>query len=268
MKILFIGDIVGRVGRRIVKEKVQYYVDKYDIDFVIANGENASHGKGLTKHNYEELIDAGVDVITLGNHYKGKSEIYSYIGNVDNLLKPINILEKFPGDGSAVYDVDGISVRVTNVLGSAFINENVSSPYLSILETMEDEEQALIHIVDFHAEATGEKKSLGFALDGKVSAVLGTHTHVQTKDYQILPNGTAYISDVGMCGFADGVLGFTKESVVNRNIFGGVGRFEPPTEGRALFSAVVMDFDEQTGKCKEIFPIYYVEELNNERKDY
>ena len=260
MRILFIGDIVGRVGRRIVKEKTSYFVDKYNIDFVIANGENASHGKGLTKHNYDELIEAGVDVITLGNHYNGKNELQYYIDHVDNLLRPINLTGNFPGDGSAVYDVDGISVRVTNILGSAFINETVSSPYLSLLEILEEGEPSTIHIIDFHAEATGEKKSFGFAVDGKVSAVLGTHTHVQTKDYQILPEGTAFISDVGMCGFADGVLGFTKESVVNRNIFGGVGRFEPPNEGRGLFSAVVLDVDDVSGKCKEIFPIYYLED--------
>ncbi|MBR0294791.1 MAG: TIGR00282 family metallophosphoesterase [Bacilli bacterium] len=259
MKVLFVGDIVGRVGRRMVKERVPYYVDKYKIDFVIANGENASHGKGLTKNNYYELIDAGVDVITLGNHYNSKSETESYIGRVDNLIRPINILSEYPGDGSAIYDIDGVSIRVTNVLGSAFINENVSSPYLSVLEVLE-EEPATIHIVDFHAEATGEKKSFGYALDGKVSAVLGTHTHIQTRDYQIFPEGTAYISDVGMCGFADGVLGFTKESVMNRNLFGGTGKFQPPDEGRGLFSAVVMDFDDTTGKCKEIFPIYYLED--------
>lgn len=260
LRILFIGDIVGKIGRRMVKEKVPFYTDKYQIDFVIANGENASHGKGLTRSNYNEIIDAGVDVITLGNHYSSKSDTYNYIGRVDNLIRPINILSKFPGDGSAIYDVDGISIRVTNVLGSAFINENVSSPYLSILELIEEEEPAIIHIVDFHAEATGEKQSLGYALDGKVSAVLGTHTHVQTKDYHILPNGTAYISDVGMTGFADGVLGFDKETVIKKNLLGGEGRFEPPDEGRGLFSAVIMDFDETNGKCKEMFPIYFEEE--------
>ena len=260
MKVLFIGDIVGKVGRRIVKEKLPFFVDKYQIDFVIANGENASHGKGLTRHNYYELIDAGVDVITLGNHYNSKSELESYIGHVDNLIRPINLLKDFPGEGSAIFDVDGVSIRVTNVLGSAFINETVSLPYLSILELLEEEEQATIHIIDFHAEATGEKKSLACALDGKVSAVLGTHTHVQTKDCQILPEGTGYISDVGMCGFANGVLGFSKESVLNRILLGGSGRMEPPDEGRGLFSAVVLDIDDLTGKCKEIFPIYHLED--------
>ena len=243
-----------------IKERVPYYVDKYGIDFVIANGENASHGKGLTKHNYDEIINDGVDVITLGNHYNSKNEMSSYISRVDNLIRPANLMSEYPGDGTAIYDVDGISVRVTNILGSAFINENVTNPYLAVLQILEEEEPATIHIVDFHAEATGEKKSLGFALDGKVSAVLGTHTHVQTKDAQILPNGTAYISDVGMCGFRDGVLGFSKETVINRNIFGGTGKFEPPDEGRGLFSAVIMEFDDISGKCNEIFPIYFVED--------
>ncbi len=260
MKILFIGDIVGPIGRRMVKEKTPYFVEKYDIDFVIANGENTTHGKGLIRHHYDELIDDGVDVITLGNHYDSKNEIRRYIDNVDNLIRPANLLNSYPGVGTAIYDVNGVSIRVTNILGSAFINENVNSPYLTMLEILAEEEQATIHIVDMHAEATGEKKSFAFALDGKVSAVLGTHTHIQTRDYQILPEGTAYISDVGMTGYADGVLGFSKESVVGKLMYGEQTKFEVPQEGRGLFSAVVLDIDDLSGKCTNIFPIYYEEE--------
>ncbi len=260
MKILFIGDIVGSIGRRMIKEKVPYFVDKYDIDFVIANGENATHGKGLIRHHYDELINDGVDVITLGNHYDSKNEIRRYIDNVDNLIRPANLLNSYPGVGTAIYDVNGVSVRVTNILGSAFINENVNSPYLTMLEILAEEEPATIHIVDMHAEATGEKKSFAFALDGKVSAVLGTHTHIQTRDYQILPEGTAYISDVGMCGFADGVLGCSKESVVGKLMYGQQTKFEVPEEGRGLFNAVVLEIDDLSGKCTNIFPIYYEEE--------
>ena len=260
MKILFIGDIVGKIGRRIVKEKLPYFVDKYGIDFVIANGENATHGKGLVRHHYDELIDSGIDVITLGNHYDSKSEIVKYIDRVDRLVRPINLLNSFPGDGSAVYEVDGITIRVTNVLGAVFMKEQVNSPYLSILELLDNEEPTNIHIIDFHGEATGEKRSFAYAFDGKVTAVIGTHTHVQTNDYCILDNGTAYISDVGMAGFNDGVLGFEKNSVVKTIMYGEKSKFLPPEEGRGLFSAVVIDVDEQSGKANDIFPIYYVEE--------
>ena len=242
-----------------VKEKLPYFVNKYEIDFVIANGENVTHGKGLIKKHYEELIDAGVDVITLGNHYNSKNEITKYLDRVDRLIRPINLRNAFPGDGSALFDLDGITVRVTNILGSAFINEDVNSPYLSMLELLEAEEPATIHIVDFHGEATGEKQSFAYVFDGKVSAVLGTHTHVQTNDYQILEKGTAFISDVGMTGFKDGVLGFEKNSVIKKNMYGQMSKFEPPEEGKGIFSAVVVDIDDITGLAKQIFNIYYTE---------
>ena len=260
MKILFIGDIVGKVGRRMIKEKLPYFIKKYDIDFVIANGENATHGKGLIRHHYEELIDAGVDVITLGNHFDSKNEIIKYIDRADRLIRPINLIRPFPGEGSALFDLDGITVRVTNVLGSAFIKEEVNSPYLSTLELLETAEPANIHIIDFHAEATGEKQSFAYALDGKVSAVIGTHTHVQTNDARILPNGTAFISDAGMTGFNDGILGFDKDTVIRANLYGEKSRFAPPDEGRGLLSGVVIDVDDISGRAKDIFNVYYVEE--------
>ena len=251
--------MVGRVGRRMLKERIPYYVEKYDIDFVIANGENASHGKGLTRNQYFELVDAGVDAVTLGNHYMSKSDILRYINQVDRLVRPYNLLKEFPGEGSVVFEVNNVSVRVTNILGSAFMNEEVNAPYYSILNLLAEEEPATIHIIDFHAEATGEKQSLAFALDGKVSAILGTHTHVQTNDTHVLPNGTAFISDVGMTGFADGVLGCTKETVVEKIIYGKQSKFQTPDEGRGVFSAVVIDIDDITGLANQIFPIYYLE---------
>ena len=243
-----------------VKQHLQTFVDKYHIDFVIANGENVTHGKGLLRHHYLELIDDGIDVITLGNHYDGKNDLRKYIDTTDRLIRPLNLLHPYPGEGSAVYELNGVTVRVTNVLGSVFMNEEVNNPYYSLIELMGTEEKANIHIVDFHAEATGEKLCLAYALDGKVSAVLGTHTHVQTKDYKILENGTAFISDVGMTGYADGALGFDRDTVVRKIVYGEQSRFDLPDDGRGLFSAVVLDVDEVTGKCKEIFPIYYLEE--------
>ena len=261
MKILFIGDIVGSIGRRLIKEKLESIVNKYNIDFVIANGENATHGKGLIRHHYDELIDAGINVITLGNHYNSKSELRFFIDRVDSIVRPINLITTFPGEGTALFDVDGITVRVTNVLGSAFMNELVNSPYLAMSELLDsEEEKANIHIVDFHAEATGEKYSLAYALDGKVSAVLGTHTHIQTTDFRILPEGTAYISDVGMTGYYDGILGFDKDSVIKKNCYGQMSKFELPENGRGILQAVVLDIDEISGKCTQIFPISMIEE--------
>ena len=243
-----------------VKEYLPSLVDKYNIDFVIANGENASHGKGLLRHHYLELIDSGIDVITLGNHYDNKKDIRGYIDRVDRLIRPLNLINEYPGEGSAVFDVNGVSIRVTNLLGSAFMKEEVNNPYYSFIDYVSNaEEEATIHIVDFHAEATGEKYCFAYALDGKVSAVLGTHTHVQTRDYRILDKGTAYISDVGMTGLYDGALGFDRNTVVNKLMYGNNVKFDIPSEGKGLLSAVVLDVDEISGKCIEIFPIYFVE---------
>lgn len=261
MKILFIGDIVGKIGRRIVKEKINYFVEKYDIDFVIANGENATHGKGLIYNHYVELINDGIDCITLGNHYDSKNEIRRYIDRVDRLVRPANLIKEFPGEGSIIFDIDGINVRVTNILGSAFINEEVNNPYYAMLEILDnDEEQVSIDIIDFHGEATAEKMGFSRAFDGKVSAVLGTHTHVQTNDARVLPNGTAFISDVGMCGEYESILGFETNSVVNKTVYGYEAKFTLNEDGKGLFCAVVIDIDEHTGKARNIFPIYYVEE--------
>jgi len=243
-----------------VKEYLPLYIKKYNVDFVIANGENVTHGKGLIRHHYEELLYYGIDVVTLGNHYNSKKELERYIDSTDRLIRPYNLIDSFPGEGTALFDVDGLTIRVSNILGSAFMKEAVNSPYYAIVEINQDLEDSDIHIIDYHAEATGEKYSIAYAFDGKVGAVLGTHTHIQTNDAKILPNGTAFISDVGMCGYYDGILGFDKDSVIRKNCFGEMSRYELPSEGRGVFSAVLMDFDRITHKCKQITPIQFVEE--------
>lgn len=262
MRILFIGDVVGKIGRRMVKDHLKELVDKYDIEFVIANGENVTHGKGLLRHHYFELIDSGVDVVTLGNHYDNKPDLRHYIDRVDRLVRPLNLVREYPGEGSVVYDVDGVNIRITNLLGSAMMDEVVNNPYYALIDLLadEDNEKADIHIIDFHAEATGEKICLANALDGKVSAVLGTHTHVQTRDYRILENGTAFISDVGMTGEYDSALGFDKVSVMEKITFGSQSPFKLNENGQGLLSAVVIDVDNISGKATNIFPIYLVEE--------
>ena len=245
-----------------IKEHLEDIVKKYDIEFVIANGENVSHGKGILKHHYFELIDSGVDVVTLGNHYDNKVEIRKYLDSVDRMVRPLNLINDYPGEGSVVFEVEGITIRVTNILGSVFMPEAVNNPYYSFLELVSDLdfEDTNIHIVDFHAEATGEKTCFAHALDGKVSAVIGTHTHIQTRDYHVSKNGTAYISDVGMTGIYDGALGFDIDSVTEKIIYGHQSPFKIPSDGRGLLSAVVIDVDNYSGKAKEIFPIYFVEQ--------
>ena len=256
MKILFFGDIVGQVGCKAIKHNIEKLVKKYQVDFVIANGENATHGKGLIEKHYHELIDAGIDCITLGNHYFSKDRITQYIDEADKLVRPLNLLRNFGGQGSALFDVNGVNIRVTNILGTAFMKEEVTTPYVSMKELLDQiEGEDSIHIVDFHAEATGEKACFGYVLDGVVSAVLGTHTHVQTNDARILPNGTAFISDIGMCGAANGVLGFDKNTVINKTIFGSDERFDLDTKDEEMINAVVMNIDDETKKCVEIFPV-------------
>ena len=261
MRILFFGDIVGEVGRKAVLNNVEKLSKKYQIDFVIANGENATHGKGLIERHYEELIDGGVDCITLGNHYLSKDQILDYIDDATCLVRPLNLSKRIGGEGSFLFDVNGSKIRVTNILGSAFMKEEVSSPYYSFKQlTDELANEDSIHIVDYHGETTSEKIAFGYAFDGVVSAIIGTHTHVQTNDARILENGTGFICDAGMCGDANGVLGFERHSVMNKTLFGNPSKFDIDREAQQMVNAVVIDVDEVSKKCREIFPIRLVGE--------
>lgn len=253
MRILFFGDIVGKVGRNAVHLSLPKLVKKYGVDFVIANGENVSHGKGLTESNYHFLLDSGVDCVTLGNHWHSKQQIDYYIQDADNLVRPLNIKDYALGTGSASYTVNGIEVRVTNVLGQGFMAEEVDDPIKS-MDALLEETGLCIHIVDFHAESTSEKAIFGHYFDGRVTAVLGTHTHVATNDAHILEEGTAFMSDVGMCGDPDGVIGFEKESVIGKVVY-GEGRFELNEDARMAINAVLIDVDEVTCKATAITPI-------------
>ena len=258
MRILFFGDIVGKVGRDAVHLSLPKLVKKYGVDFVIANGEKAAHGKGRTESNYHFLIDSGVDCVTLGNHYHSKSQIDYYIDDADYLVRPINLKNYSLGEGSAVFTVNGMDVRVTNVMGQAFMSEEVEDPIKTMEEFLE-ETKPCIHIVDFHADSTSEKAIFGHFFDGRVTAVLGTHTHVATNDCHILEGGTAFQSDVGMCGDPDGVIGFEKESVINRIVY-GEGRFELNDKARMMINAVLIDVDELTYKATAITPIVSIVE--------
>jgi len=227
MNILFIGDIVGKAGRQIVMQCLPQLRQAHHVTFVIANGENAAGGVGLTPKIAEQFFAAGIDVLTSGNHIWQKKEILEYITRENRLIRPLNFAPDAPGAGSCVVQApDGNSLAVMNLLGRVFL-ESFSCPFRAADREIERlREQGTVILVDFHAEATSEKQALGWYLDGRVGAVIGTHTHVQTADERILPQGTAYITDVGMTGSMDAVLGVKKELVIQKFLTYMPVRFE------------------------------------------
>jgi 2',3'-cyclic-nucleotide 2'-phosphodiesterase len=257
MRILFIGDIFGRPGRTIVRDRLPGILRDQSIDLVIANGENAAAGFGITPPLVEELFDLNIDVITTGNHVWDKREIVDYFQMVEGngrgpqrrVLRPANYPADLPGWGVYQGSKAKIPYAVINLQGRVFMGSN-DDPFRVADELLKHIDTKVI-IVDFHAEATSEKISLGWYLDGRVTAVIGTHTHVPTADERVLPGGTAYITDVGMTGPYDGVIGVKKELVVGKFLNGMPVRFEPAT-GDVRLSAVVIDCDEKNGKACSI----------------
>ena len=255
MKILFIGDIVGSPGREAVKKLMPQLKKEYQLNFVIANAENAAGGSGITAKVAAELFDSGVNVLTSGDHIWKKPEIFEIIDKEERILRPINFPEGVPGRGKAIFKADdGMKIGVISVQGRVFM-EALECPFRRSRGAQEElSSQAKVIVVDIHAEATSEKIALGWYLDGKVSAVLGTHTHVQTADEKILPAGTAYITDVGMTGAVDSVIGRRIEDVLQRFLTSIPTRFEVAQENVQL-QGVVLDIDEHTGKANSIVRI-------------
>lgn len=255
MKILFIGDIFGRPGRTIVKDRLPELVKGNAIDLVIANGENAAAGFGITPALAEELFELDIDVITTGNHVWDKREIIEFFemangnGMARRLLRPANYAADLPGRGVYEGQKKGVSYAVVNLQGRVFMASN-DDPF-RVADQLLKQIRAKIIFVDFHAEATSEKISLGWYLDGRVSVVVGTHTHVPTADERVLPGGTAYVTDVGMTGPYDGVIGVKKELVVGRFLNNMPVRFEAAT-GDARLCAVIVDCDNVTGHARSI----------------
>jgi len=252
MKILFIGDIVGSPGRRAIKELVPKLIKSEKIDFVIANGENAAGGSGITPKLADELLKAKVDAITSGDHIWKRKEMVEALDEYPSILRPANYPAGVPGAGANVYKTkSGIAVGVINLVGRVFM-DSVDCPFKKVAEEVEDlKKRAKIIVVDLHAEATSEKIAMGWYLDGQVSAVLGTHTHVQTADERVLPQGTAYITDVGMTGPHDSVIGRKKEQILSRFLTQLPTRFEMAEDDVQLNGAVI-DVDEATGKARSI----------------
>lgn len=214
MKILFIGDIVGSSGREIVREQLPLLKQQYDIDLVVANGENSAHGKGITRKIYNQLLSYGVDVITMGNHTFSKNDIFQFIEEADKMVRPANMEPCDYGQHSVVVNVNGKRVAISNLSGEVWMNNVIDSPFYCMEDILQDIE-ADIYLVDFHGEATSEKIAFTYAFAGRVQAVVGTHTHVQTADERIV-YGTAAITDLGMCGAYTSVLGRDVEEIVTR----------------------------------------------------
>lgn len=252
MKILFIGDIVGKPGRRAVAELVPSLIAEKKIDFVIANCENAAAGFGVTREIVEELYASRIDVLTSGNHIWNKKEALEFIGEYKNLLRPANYSPKTPGSGAVVFSTSrGESVGVLNLAGRIFMQPS-NCPFETAKNIIADlQTKTKIIIVDFHAEATSEKKALGWYLDGEVSAVLGTHTHVQTADDEILPLGTAYISDAGMTGPFDSVIGVKKETIIERFLTNVPNKFDV-AKGDVRLQGVLLDINAQNSRTNSI----------------
>ncbi len=243
MKLLFIGDIVGSIGRDALQSYLPRLKSKYKPDAVIVNGENAAAGRGITKKIYDDLLFMGVDVITMGNHTWDQKEIFDFIDDADYLIRPANFSEDAPGKGSVTITKNGKQLTVMNLHGRVFLPPH-DCPFKKVDEMIEEAQKISPYIfVDFHAEATSEKIAFGWHLDGRASAVVGTHTHVQTADNRILPGGTAYITDVGMTGPYDGVLGMGKENVLYKFKTNLPARFEVPKTGRAVLSGYFVELN-------------------------
>jgi metallophosphoesterase (TIGR00282 family) len=267
VRILFIGDIFGKPGRDLIRRGVGPLVEHHGIDLVIANGENAAAGSGITRELGDQILGWGVDVMTSGNHIWSKREAIDYIGAEPRLLRPANFPAGVPGNGSYLArSADGRTAGVINIMGRVFM-QPLDDPFAVVMREIEAlQPRAKVIVVDFHAEATSEKAAMGWYLDGKVTAVIGTHTHVQTADERILPKGTAYLTDVGMTGPHDSVIGVDVEPALSRFLSGMPSRFEPAT-GNPRLHAVVIDADEKTGRALDIERLSYsldeLEQLTN-----
>ncbi|MGI6485232.1 MAG: TIGR00282 family metallophosphoesterase [Tepidanaerobacteraceae bacterium] len=252
MRLLIIGDIVGRPGRTIVQEKVSYLRRNFSIDYVIANAENAAGGNGITEKIKQDLLISGIDFLTMGNHIWDNKDVFNFIDEEQRMIRPANYPEKAPGKGYQLVELEnGTVIGIVNLSGRVFMNP-LDCPFRTadvIIEKIKP--LTKIIVVDFHAEASSEKVAMGWYLDGRVSIVAGTHTHIQTADERILPKGTAYITDVGMTGPRDSVLGIKKELVIQKFLSQRPVRFEV-AKGSQQLNGIVVEVDVSSGKAKSI----------------
>lgn len=249
MNILAIGDVVSSIGCEYLRKKLPSLKKMYGVDFCIVNGENSAAGNGITPQSADFLFDSGADLITTGNHVFRRREIYDRLDTDRNIIRPANYYAGNPGKGWAVADMGSVKIGVINLAGNAFMEG--ANPFTAADEVLKKLDDCRIILCDFHAEATGEKRALGFYLDGRVSAVFGTHTHVQTADEQILPNGTGYITDLGMVGTINSVLGVSPEAIITKLKTGMPTRFDN-NEGECMLNACLFEIDKQSGKTTAV----------------
>jgi metallophosphoesterase (TIGR00282 family) len=267
MRLLFLGDMVGKTGRMAVFDQLPGLISKLKTDFVVVNGENAANGFGITQSILDATLDAGADVMTTGNHVWDQKEALGFADREERFLRPANFPAGTPGRGANVYEAkNGARIMVMNIMGRVFMHPELDDPFACV-------EQQLAHaalgstadviFIDFHAEATSEKQCFAHFVDGRVSAVVGTHTHIPTADHQILNGGTAYISDAGMCGDYDSSLGMDKEEPINRFVSKvPKNRFEPAT-GEATICGVGIEINDRTGLAEKIAPLRIGPRLDN-----
>ncbi len=255
MKVLFVGDVVGRVGRRLLDRLLPRLIDRHGVDLVVANGENAASGFGLTRDVVRELHSAGVDVVTTGNHVWDKKEVVPALGDLPNVLRPANYPGDAPGRGWGLFETAaGVPVGVVNLEGRVFMSQ-LDCPFRAADAIVEElRRRTPVILVDFHAEATSEKVAMGHYLDGRVSLVVGTHTHVPTADARVLPGGTAFQTDAGMTGARDSVIGIRKELAIEKFLSQRPVKFDVAKKDPWL-NGLVCDIDETTGKARSIVSV-------------
>ncbi|MDW8066514.1 MAG: TIGR00282 family metallophosphoesterase [Aquificaceae bacterium] len=251
MRFLIFGDIIGKPARKALRYFLAGYRDF--VDAVIVNVENAAGGFGITKSVYDELLSMGVDVMTSGNHIWDKKEVYTFIDQVDNLLRPANYPSGVPGKGYGIYQKNGVSFAVVNLMGRSLLDSNLDNPFLLFDRLYEElSKETPIILVDFHAETTSEKWAFGIYADGRASVVYGTHTHVPTADQVILKKGTAYVSDVGMTGCWYSAIGMKPEEAIKRFTKGIPQKYEVEEKEDVVLNAIVVEVDDTTGRAKNI----------------
>ena len=248
MRILMIGDVVGAPGCAFVRRHLPALKKMKGVDLCIANGENSAVGNGILPGSAQHLFDSGVDFITTGNHAFNRREAYPFFDERHDVIRPANYPDGNPGTGYGIVDMGRTQVAVLNLSGNAFMNDNYENAFLCADRMLQKLQTYRIIVVDLHAESTGEKRALGFYLDGKVSVVAGTHTHVQTADAQVLPGGTGYITDLGMTGPRQSVLGVKSEIIIERMRTGMPARFDVPDTDDCILNGCLFDVDDKTGK--------------------
>lgn len=265
-RIIFIGDVVGKYGRRMLDKTLAMIKIKYTPDLIIANGENSAGGLGIIPKTAFEMFQAGIDIITSGNHVWDKKEALNLLKEDERILRPLNFPSSAPGKGYTVYKTtNNVEALVINLQGRVFMDPVVDNPFLAMDEFLKEKKHKII-FVDFHAEATAEKQAMGFYLNGRTSAVLGTHTHVQTSDLRILSEGTAYQTDVGMVGALDSIIGMKREPIIQKFITGVNYRFEV-SKKNLIMDITILDIDITNGKTSHVellrlFESTYEEQLN------